>query len=126
MSLVVAAAILDSGRVVAARRTYPPELAGRWELPGGKVRAGEPPERACAREVREELGCGIRVGEELLEAPIANGLQMRMYACTLTDGEPVATEHDALRWLGGVELDDVPWLDGEAPFVDALRVRLAR
>ncbi|MGH3358404.1 MAG: (deoxy)nucleoside triphosphate pyrophosphohydrolase [Nocardioidaceae bacterium] len=122
MTLIVAAAILREGRVLAARRTYPPELAGRWEFPGGKVDPGESPEHACVREVREELGCDITVGWQILEAPIPDVHRMRMYACALVDGtEPVATEHDALRWLAADELDDVPWLDGEAPFVAALR-----
>lgn len=55
-TVVVAAALQESGRLLAARRSAPPELAGRWELPGGKVEPGEDPKRALVRELREELG----------------------------------------------------------------------
>ena len=51
--LVAAAAIIDGTRLLAARRSSPPELAGRWELPGGKVEPGEDPREALARELRE-------------------------------------------------------------------------
>ena len=68
--LVVAAAITDSLEVprvlLAARRTDPPALAGLWEFPGGKVERGETPERALRRELREELGVEIEIGDEIL------------------------------------------------------------
>ncbi|MFZ2502533.1 MAG: NUDIX domain-containing protein, partial [Nocardioides sp.] len=59
--LVVGAAIIRSGRVLAARRVAPAEAAGRWEFPGGKVEPGESPAEAVCREVAEELGCQVRV-----------------------------------------------------------------
>lgn len=54
--VVVAGALYDGGRLLAARRSAPVELAGRWELPGGKLEPGELPEEALVRELREELG----------------------------------------------------------------------
>lgn len=54
--MVVGAAVLNDGRLLAARRSAPPDLAGRWELPGGKIEPGETPEHALVRELREELG----------------------------------------------------------------------
>jgi 8-oxo-dGTP diphosphatase len=54
--VVVAGAVYDQGRLLAARRSAPPELAGRWELPGGKLEPGESGEQALVRELREELG----------------------------------------------------------------------
>ena len=59
--VVVGAAIVRDGRVLACRRTSPVEAAGRWELPGGKVEPGETPEAALVREVREELGVGVAI-----------------------------------------------------------------
>jgi 8-oxo-dGTP pyrophosphatase MutT (NUDIX family) len=63
--LVVAGAIVRSGRVLAAQRSYPAELADRWEFPGGKVEPGEVPSAALVREIREELGVDVVVHERL-------------------------------------------------------------
>jgi 8-oxo-dGTP diphosphatase len=117
-TLVVGAAILRDGRVLACRRTSPPEAAGRWELPGGKVEDGETPDQALVREVREELGCGVAVERWLdVEAPIGERHVLRAALCSLVDGEPVPAEHDAVRWLTVDELDDVDWLDPDRPFL---------
>jgi len=120
--LVVGAAIVRAGRVLATRRTRPPEAAGRWELPGGKVEPGEDPEQALVREVREELGCTVRVTGTLTgEQQIRPGVSLRVLLAELVDGEPIPHEHDALRWLGSEELKDVPWLAPDEPFLVELR-----
>lgn len=122
--LVMGAAIVHDGRVLAARRTSPPELAGGWELPGGKVEPGEEAADAVVREVAEELGCGIAVSRLLeREVPIRGELVLRVALATLVDGEPVPreSEHDAVRWLGPDELDAVAWLEPDRPFLDELR-----
>ena len=77
--LVVGAAIVRNGRLLAARRVTPPELAGGWEFPGGKVDAGESAPQACAREIREELDCEIEVGQRLPgEQPLSRGYVLRV------------------------------------------------
>ena len=120
--LVAGVAIVRHGRVLAARRTHPAELAGRWEFPGGKVDPGESEEAAAVREIREELGCQIEVVRRLPgEQPLDRGFLLRVYEATLRAGEPIPHEHDAIRWLGPEELDDVDWLAAEMPFVAALR-----
>jgi 8-oxo-dGTP diphosphatase len=127
MQLVVGVAILHAGRVLAARRSYPPETAGRWELPGGKVDAGETPDQAAEREIGEELGCRVAVtGWVEPEVEIREGLVLRVASADLTDGEPVPRhgEHDAVRWLRADQLDDVDWLPADRPFTEALRKRL--
>lgn len=116
------AAIIRDGRVLAARRTDPPELAGGWEFPGGKVEPGEDPVAAIVREVREELGCGVTVTGTLDgEQHIKQDYVLRVATATLTDGEPVPHEHDAVRWLGPEELDRVAWVAPDVPFLPALR-----
>ena len=106
--LVVGAAVVRHGRVLATRRTHPPEAAGLWEFPGGKVEAAEQPVTAIVREVREELGCDIVVTGTLAgEQPIKDRYTLRVLLAELVDGEPVPHEHDAVRWLGPEELDDV-------------------
>lgn len=118
------AAIVDGGRVLAARRTAPAVVAGGWELPGGKVEPGEDPDHTVVREVREELGCGIEVVGRLAgEQPIRDGYTLRVALARLRDGEPVPLEgeHDAVRWLGPDELDAVRWLGPDLPFLPEIR-----
>jgi 8-oxo-dGTP diphosphatase len=107
---VVAAAIVHDGRVLAARRARPSELAGGWEFPGGKVEPAESERDALARECGEELGIVVRVGERLGEA--ADGrIRLVLYVGT-TDGGGLRPreDHDELRWLSAAELDDIAWL----------------
>lgn len=124
--LVMGAAIIDGGRVLAARRTTPEHVRGLWEFPGGKVEPGEDPEAALVREIREELGCEVEVTGHLDgEQPIKDGYTLRVAVATLLAGEPVPHEHDAIRWLGADELDLVTWLGPDVPFLDDLRRRLS-
>ena len=129
MSLVhvVGAALLrdDPARVLASRRTEPPRLAGLWEFPGGKVEAGESDEQALVRELREELGVEVAVGERLGgDLPIGDTAVLRVYVCRITRGEPALVDHDEHRWLRADELDDVPWIPVDLPLVEQLRSRL--
>ncbi len=119
---VIGVAVLHRGRLLAARRTAPPESAGRWELPGGKVEPGESPAGAAVREVAEELGCRVRVtGLPGDRVPIRPGLVLRVAVAELEAGEPVPREHDAVWWLGPDELDRVDWLEPDRPFLPVLR-----
>jgi len=124
--LVMGAAIIDGGRVLAARRTTPEHARGLWEFPGGKVEPDEDPDVAIVREIREELGCEVAVVGHLEgEQPVKDGYTLRVAVVTLLSGEPVPHEHDAIRWLGAGELDLVTWLEPDVPFLDELRDRLA-
>jgi 8-oxo-dGTP diphosphatase len=126
--VIVAAAIVHDGRVLACERAAPPEAAGRWEFPGGKVEPGETDAQALARECAEELGVrvavGVRVGPDV---PLAYGRAvLRVFAVTLLNGdEPRALEHTAMRWLAADELGSVPWLPADQPIVAELPVLLA-
>jgi len=129
-ALVVGAAVVDAleqpRHLLAARRTQPAELAGRWELPGGKVEPGERPEDALHRELREELGVGVRLGQELVGPddgawPISRHLGLRVWLAEVTDGEPVAdAAHDELRWVDLQSWAEVDWLPADAPVVALL------
>ncbi len=122
MSLVVGAAIVRDGRLLAARRTTPDEAAGRWELPGGKVEPGEQPADAVVREIAEELGCVVAVEQWLDgEQPIGHALLLRAALCRLTDGEPrPGDDHDEVRWLTPEQLAEVDWLEPDRPFLSEL------
>ncbi len=120
--LVIGVAIVDRGRVLAARRTFPPAARGRWELPGGKVEVGETAAAAAVREVGEELGCRVEVTGELAgEQPVAGGHRLRVVTAALVGGEPVPHEHDAVWWLDPGSLQRVEWLDPDVPFLAELR-----
>lgn len=114
-------------RVLAARRTTPPEAAGRWELPGGKVEVGETPLGAIEREVAEELGCDIEVTEWLRsQSVIGDSYVLIVALARLSRGEPEASEHDELRWLSRDELHDVDWLEPDRPFLAELAHHLGQ
>jgi 8-oxo-dGTP diphosphatase len=119
--VVVGAALLDSGRLLAARRSAPPELAGRWELPGGKVESGETPERALVRELREELGVEAETLARVPgEWPLRPPYVLRVWTARLRPGsaEPKPLQdHDELRWLTPGELWSVNWLDQDVPAI---------
>ena len=125
-SPVVGAAIVRDDQVLAARRTAPPEAAGRWEFPGGKVESDETPDAALVREIREELGCAVEVAGWLPGAvPIGARHVLTVALATLATGaEPEPREHDELRWLSAADLDDVDWLEPDRPFLPALRKHL--
>ncbi|MET3721418.1 MULTISPECIES: (deoxy)nucleoside triphosphate pyrophosphohydrolase [unclassified Arthrobacter] len=130
---VVGAAILDSlerpARLLVARRTAPERFAGLWEFPGGKVEAGEECEDALHRELREELGVGVRLGHELPAGtpagwPLNARATMRVWQAEITEGEPHPLEdHDELRWVGVADHQTVlelPWIPADFPIVQAL------
>ncbi|MGW7357893.1 (deoxy)nucleoside triphosphate pyrophosphohydrolase [Streptomyces sp. NPDC054802] len=119
--VVVAGAVYEEGRLLAARRSAPEELAGRWELPGGKLEPGESPEQALVRELREELGIETEPVERVPgEWPLRPGCVLQVWTVRLVSGEPSPLQdHDALRWLAPEELDAVDWLDQDRPAVAA-------
>jgi len=110
--IVVGGALIHQGRVLAARRSAPAEVAGYWEFPGGKAEPGETEEQALERELHEELGVKARALHRLPGSwPIRAGLELRIWAAELVSGDPQPLEdHSELRWLGPAELDDVEWL----------------
>lgn len=117
--VVVGGALFHEGRLLAARRSAPPELAGRWELPGGKAEPGESGPQALVRELREELGVETRALERIPgEWPLKPGLVLHVWTARLLSGDPAPLEdHDELRWLEPHELDSVDWLDQDRPAV---------
>jgi 8-oxo-dGTP diphosphatase len=107
---VVAAALIRDGRVLAARRSRPAPVVGGWEFPGGKVEPGESEQDALIREITEELGAHIEVGERLGETSDEH-IRLILFAGHLLRGEPApGVDHDEIRWLAADELGALAWL----------------
>ena len=120
---VVAAIIYDSEcRIFATQRGYG-EWKDWWEFPGGKMEAGETPEEALVREIREELSAEISVDEFLCTVEYDYPkfhLTMHCYQCSLVTEALHLNEHEAAKWLTKDELDSVRWLPADVKVVEAL------
>lgn len=126
VSEIVLAAILDArGRLLLQPRTGDAPLAGAWELPGGKVRPGEDHAAALVREVEEETGLAVRVGElalALCHAYPDRRVALYAYLCELVGGaRPVRWA----RWTDPATYRAMPMPEANGPIVDAIRRRIA-
>ena len=119
---VVAAIIKHEDRILATQRGYG-EFKGFWEFPGGKMEAGEAPEEALVREIKEELDTLIEVGElfETVEYDYPQfHLTMHCYICSIISGVLVLKEHEAARWLTRDTLGSVDWLPADEALIERL------
>jgi 8-oxo-dGTP diphosphatase len=125
--VVVGAALFSDGKVLAARRTAPPALAGRWEFPGGKVEPDESEPQALIRELWEELALKVRVIELLGRAQLGDGRELALYLSRPTGGcaQP-DVDHDCVRWLSPAELSSVTWLDADRLLLSVVGQALRR
>ena len=112
---VVAAIIVKDHKVFATQRGYG-EWKDFWEFPGGKIDAGETPEEALRREIKEELDTEIAVGELFTtidyDYPTFH-ITMHCYLCTIENGSLTLLEHEAAKWLSLDQLDSVIWLPAD-------------
>lgn len=124
---VVAAIIRNAEEHIFATQRGYGEWKDWWEWPGGKVEAGESPEQALAREIREELDTEIRVDKYLTtidwDYPKFH-LTMHCYLCSLLTEALHLNEHEAARWLGADELGSVRWLPADEGLLPLLKNEL--
>lgn len=119
---VVAAVIKNENKIFATARGYG-EFKGQWEFPEGKIEAGETPQEALVREIKEELETTIQVGDliDTIEHDYPTfHLSMDCYWCDIVEGELKLLEAESARWLSKEELYDVKWLPADITLVESI------
>ena len=125
---VVGAAIIRDRTCLVAQRGREMSLALKWEFPGGKVDDGESPEAALARELHEEFGVDVEVHELVGEGTsevAGRRIWLEVYRAEITSGSLTLHEHEAVRWVGSHEIDELDWAEADVPVLPAVR-RLLR
>lgn len=115
---VVGAVIIDDGKVLVAQRGPSMTLAGLWEFPGGKIEAGETAQSALEREINEELGVSVRVGDRVETTTHSYEfavVELSTYYAEILAGTAVAAEHSELRWCRAAELAALDWAPADLP-----------
>jgi 8-oxo-dGTP diphosphatase len=121
---VVGAVIINEAKeILCALRSQSMSLPGFWEFPGGKIEPNESPESSLIREIHEELNCTIKVGELVADAtheyPTVS-IRLITYLAEITEGMPVATEHEQLIWLPVNQLHTLRWAPADLRTIEAL------
>jgi 8-oxo-dGTP diphosphatase len=108
----------DHGRLLACRRPQGKQLAGLWELPGGKLEHGESPAAALRRELHEELAVEVEVGAALATVEHDYGdfaIRLLPLRCRITAGDPRPHEHAEIRWVARAEITALEWAAADVP-----------
>ncbi len=125
---VVGAALVERGRVLLTRRSARMTMPGKWEFPGGKVEEGEQPEEALAREIAEELGLEVEVGEMVGRGTSrfdGRPLVLEVYRTHRVAGRLRLREHDEHGWFHADEVAGLDWPEADLPVLPRLRALLA-
>jgi 8-oxo-dGTP diphosphatase len=129
-AIVVAAIVIEEGRVLLTQRKRGTHLAGAWEFPGGKVEPGEDPRAALVRELREEIGVEAIVGrpvEVTFHAYAEKDVLLLFFETTLASGSPRPSAIDVadLKWSRRDELDDAEFPPADVAVLASVRAMLA-
>jgi 8-oxo-dGTP diphosphatase len=124
LTTVVAAVIRRGGHILICRRKADQPHPRKWEFPGGKVEAGESPQEALGRELREELDIGARIGDEVeryeFRYPGKSPILLIFYAVTDFSDEPRNCVFEEIKWTEAKLLPDFDFLEGDVDFVKRL------
>jgi 8-oxo-dGTP diphosphatase len=123
MQQVTAAILMRDERLLLAKRATNSALAGLWELPGGKVEAGETSEECLVREMREELGVAIKVGELFATSEYEydhGSFEVLAFFAELVEGDLTARVHETFAWFSRTDLARIELAPADVPIVDRL------
>jgi 8-oxo-dGTP diphosphatase len=121
---VTAAIWVENGKVLIARRRTGVSQAGLWEFPGGKVRPGETPQQCLQREIQEELGVTIAVGNffaESIYAYEAETIRLLAYRVSVKSGAIALNDHAELAWVAMADLSGYRFCPADVPLVKKLQ-----
>ncbi|MEB3248503.1 MAG: A/G-specific adenine glycosylase [Merismopediaceae bacterium] len=118
----------DQGQILIDRRPASGLLGGLWEFPGGKIEANETVEECIQREILEEIGIQITVGERLMTVNHAYThfrVTLYVHLCEYVSGTPQAIECEEVRWVSLAEIDQFPFPKANTQIIDELKARLS-
>jgi len=121
---VAAGLVFRGGKLLIAQRPAKAHLGGLWEFPGGKRKAGETFQACLGRELREELGIEVEVGElveSLTHQYPERRVHLRFFRCWLKAGEPQPLGCPAFRWIRAAEMDAAQFPAADARILERLR-----
>ena len=120
---VVGAVIIENDKILCAQRGPSKSLPLKWEFPGGKIEAGETPQEALSREIKEEMQCKVEIGGQVEHTVYEYEfgiVHLTTFYCKLMEGRPVLTEHVAIKWLAPDQLTSLDWAPADIPAVETL------
>lgn len=121
---VVGAILIKDQRILCAQRGGEKSLAYLWEFPGGKIEAGETAQAALKRELAEELEITVDLAPDIFDDSTYEydfgRVHLTTIICQLKEGEPILTEHEAIKWLKPNELKNLDWAPADLPAVEKL------
>lgn len=125
MLTVVAALIEARGKLLVCQRRRGDSFALQWEFPGGKVRPNEPPARALARELQEELGIEARIGREIYRtehryAEMNEPIELVFFFATIEAGEPQNLVFEQIAWRAPESLPELNFLPADSELIEML------
>jgi 8-oxo-dGTP diphosphatase len=123
MLVVTAGIICSKNKILIARRAPGKHLGGLWELPGGKLEEGESAEECLSRELKEELGITVDVGNFFMENQHQYGdrtILLKAYLCDLVSGDVILNDHDQVEWVSISEFEKYTFAPADIPFIKAL------
>ncbi|MGG0207672.1 (deoxy)nucleoside triphosphate pyrophosphohydrolase [Bacillus mycoides] len=127
VSVVGAVIFNEKNEILCALRSSTMSLPNHWEFPGGKIHEGEKPQEALVREIEEEIGCLITVGEQIEEVEheyIDIIVHLVTYKSFIDSGVPKALEHRELKWVNVMNLLKLNWAPADLPTVWRLKREL--